>query len=97
MILVTRLNGPEFALNPDLVERAESTPDTVVTLVDGTKYVIAESVEQFISLVRGYRAAVLADAQRLAEAPVTAPAAPARPAAREHGNAVVVPLHPRER
>jgi flagellar protein FlbD len=94
VILVTRLNGPEFALNPDLVERAESTPDTVVTLVDGTKYVIAESVEQFIGLVRQYRATVLADAQRLAEAP---PSPPVRAAPREHGSAVVVPLHPRER
>ena len=44
MILVTRINGAVFALNPDLVERADCTPDTVVTLVDGTKYVIAESV-----------------------------------------------------
>src|SRR5438874_703569 len=67
VILVTRLNGPAFALNPDLVERAEGTPDTVVTLVDGTKYVIAESVDEFIALVRRYRAGVLAEAQLLTE------------------------------
>jgi flagellar protein FlbD len=94
VILVTRLNGPEFALNPDLVERAESTPDTVVTLVDGTKYVIAESVDELIRLVRLYRAGVLADAQRLSEAPVEP--VPVREAVRERG-ANVVPLHPRER
>jgi flagellar protein FlbD len=94
VILVTRLNGPEFALNPDLVERAESTPDTVVTLVDGTKYVIAESVDELIRLVRLYRAGVLADAQRLSEAPVEP--VPVREAARERGTNVV-PLHPRER
>src|SRR5438552_8296562 len=88
VILVTRLNGPVFALNPDLVERADSTPDTVVTLVDGTKYVIAESVDEFIRLVRHYRAEVLADAQRLTEAP----AMPVRDSAREH-TANVVPLH----
>ena len=73
MILVTRLNGPQFALNPDLVERADHTPDTIVTLVDGTKYVIAESVDEFIQLVRWYRAGVLADAQRLSEGPEWAP------------------------
>jgi uncharacterized protein YlzI (FlbEa/FlbD family) len=28
MITVTRLNGPAFALNPDLIERIESTPET---------------------------------------------------------------------
>ena len=41
MITVTRLNGPAFALNPDLIERIESTPETVITLVDGAKYVVA--------------------------------------------------------
>lgn len=65
MILVTRLNGPVFALNPDLVERADCTPDTVVTLIDGTKYVITESVPEFIELVRRYRASVIAAAQRI--------------------------------
>jgi flagellar protein FlbD len=97
VILVTRLNGPEFALNPDLVERAESTPDTVVTLVDGTKYVIAESVDELIRLVRLYRAGVLADAQRLTDVPVPVPVpVPVRDTPRERGTNVV-PLHPRER
>lgn len=63
MILLTRFNGPAFALNPDLIERVEQTPDTVVTLVDGTKYVVAESVAEFIELVRQYRASVIAAAQ----------------------------------
>jgi flagellar protein FlbD len=65
VILLTRLNGPVFALNPDLVERADCTPDTVVTLVDGTKYVIAESLPEFVALIRQYRATVVADAQQL--------------------------------
>jgi flagellar protein FlbD len=65
VILVTRLNGAVFALNPDLVERADCTPDTVITLVDGTKYVIAESVPEFIDSVRHYRASLIASASRL--------------------------------
>ena len=65
MILVTRLNGAVFALNPDLVERADCTPDTVITLVDGTKYVIAESVPEFIDSVRHYRASLIAQASRM--------------------------------
>lgn len=63
MIIVTRLNGPAFAVNPDLIERAESTPDTVLTLVDGTKYVISEPLERLIVLIRDYRASVIAAAQ----------------------------------
>lgn len=62
MIIVTRLNGPAFAVNPDLIERAEATPDTVVTLVDGTKYVIAEPLIALIGLIRDYRASVIAAA-----------------------------------
>lgn len=60
MIIVTRLNGPAFAVNPDLVERAEATPDTILTLIDGTKYVIAEPLPTFVARVRDYRASVVA-------------------------------------
>ena len=56
MILLSRLNGQQIALNADLIERAEATPDTVLTLVDGTKYVVAESVEDVIDRVRQYSA-----------------------------------------
>ena len=65
MILVTRLKGTVFALNPDLIERAEGTPDTVVTLVDGTKYVVTESVHEIMARVREYRSAVIATAGQL--------------------------------
>ena len=63
MLQLTRLSGPVFALNPDLIERAESTPDTVVTLVNGSKYVIRESLDELIALVRDYRAGVVVAAQ----------------------------------
>lgn len=65
VILLTRLGGPVFALNPDLVERADCTPDTVITLVDGKKYVVAESLPEVITLIRQFRATVVADAQHI--------------------------------
>jgi len=65
MILLTRLNGPPFALNADLIERAEATPDTVITLVDGTKYVIAESLDELVDKIRESRASVIALAERI--------------------------------
>jgi flagellar protein FlbD len=64
VLLLTRLGGPVFALNPDLIERAEATPDTVVTLVNGTRYVICESLEELSRLVRDYRAETAAAAYR---------------------------------
>ena len=60
MIRVTRLNGEHFALNADLVERVEGHPDTVVTLREGSKYVVAESVDQVIREIRDYRASIQA-------------------------------------
>ena len=65
MIIVTRLNGPPFAVNPDLLERVESTPDTILTLIDGTKYVITEPVEEVVRRVREYRATIIATAHAL--------------------------------
>ncbi len=67
MILLTRLNGGEFALNPDLIERADTTPDTVITLTDGTKYVVAESVRELTAKVRDFRASTLARAHAMEE------------------------------
>ncbi len=88
MILVTRINGAVFALNPDLIERVECTPDTVVTLVDGTKYIVAESVPEFIDSVRHYRASLIAQASRL-EAEPTAIA----PSSDDDHDAKVLLLH----
>lgn len=62
MIVLTRLNGPSFALNPDLIERVEANPDTVVVLIGGAKYPIAESVEELLERVRDYRGRVIASA-----------------------------------
>lgn len=63
MIQLTRLSGSVLALNPDLMERAEATPDTVVTLVNGSKYVVRESLDTLAELIRAYRADLVAAAQ----------------------------------
>jgi flagellar protein FlbD len=94
VILVTRINGAVFALNPDLVERADCTPDTVVTLVDGTKYVIAESVPEFIDSVRHYRASLISQASRLEAEPQAI--AQSSDDDDDH-EAKVLPLHRKER
>jgi flagellar protein FlbD len=65
VIRVTRLNGERFALNPDLVERVEGHPDTVVFLVDGTRYIVSESVEEVLVEIREYRASILATAYEM--------------------------------
>lgn len=63
MIPLTRLNGTVFGLNPDAVVRADVTPDTVLTLADGSKYVVSESLAEVIDLVVEFRAEVRRRAQ----------------------------------
>lgn len=66
VVIVTRLNGERFALNPDLVQRIDSAPDTILTLVDGTKYLVKESMTEVIDLINAQRATVIARAQQMA-------------------------------
>ena len=73
MIVLTRLNGPSFALNPDLIERVEANPDTVVVLIGGARYPIAESVEELLERVRNYRGQVIASAHAAELAPFEVP------------------------
>jgi flagellar protein FlbD len=74
MIAVTRLHGASITLNCDLIERVESTPDTVLTLVDGSRYVVRESVGEIVDRVRSFRASVVLLASRLEHETATTPA-----------------------
>lgn len=55
MIRLTRLNKSNFVLNCELIELMESTPDTVITLVNGKKYVVAESIDEVVDKVIQYK------------------------------------------
>jgi flagellar protein FlbD len=62
MIVVTRLNGSRFAVNPDLIERVQASPDTTLVLVGGTTYIVRESLDEIIDLIAAYRARVISQA-----------------------------------
>jgi flagellar protein FlbD len=68
MIILNRLGGKQVAINPDLIERAEPTPDTVITMVDGHKILVAESIEEVIDAIRAWRASIGAAAYDLTSA-----------------------------
>ena len=48
MIQATRLNGSSIYINPELIETIEKTPDTIITLTSGKKYVVKENVEELV-------------------------------------------------
>lgn len=54
MIQLTRLNQSLITLNAIYVERIESTPDTVVTLVSGKKVHVLETAEDVTNKVTAY-------------------------------------------
>lgn len=54
MIEVTRLNGKPFVINAVLIETVEETPDTIITLTNGKKYIVREKQSEVISLVIAY-------------------------------------------
>ena len=55
MIRVTRLNGSVFFVNAEMIKFIEGTPDTVITLTDGTKLIVREATDLVIKEIVVYR------------------------------------------
>jgi flagellar protein FlbD len=54
MIKLTRLNRTPFSLNAIYIERIESTPDTIVTLLSGKKVHVLETVDEVADKITAY-------------------------------------------
>ncbi len=59
MIKLTRLNGSELYLNPDLIETIEATPDTHLTLANGQHYVVLEVIRVIVERIIAYKALII--------------------------------------
>lgn len=55
MIPLHRLHNQEFVLNADLIETIEATPDTLITLTDGKKLLVLDTIADIVERVVGYR------------------------------------------
>ena len=55
MIKLKRLNGIEFVLNCDYIETVEATPDTIITLFNGRKYIVSQSVSEVVDSITKYK------------------------------------------
>ena len=60
MIEVTRINHVPLVLNSDLIEHIETTPDTIISLTNGQKFVVLETVEEILRRVIDFRRALQA-------------------------------------
>ncbi|MDI6792370.1 MAG: flagellar FlbD family protein [bacterium] len=55
MVKVTRFNGSQFYISAHQLETLEATPDTVITLLSGRKYIVVESIDEIIDRIVEYR------------------------------------------
>lgn len=61
MITLTKLTGIPFVVNAELIETCESTPDTIITLTTGKKFLVKEDIETVIGRVIDYRRQTLSN------------------------------------
>lgn len=55
MVTLTRLNNQLFTINSDLIETLEETPDTVIVMTTGNKYVVKETQQEIIDKIVDYK------------------------------------------
>ena len=58
MIRLTRINHVPLVLNSDLIEHVEVTPDTVISLTTGQKFVVLENPKEIIERVVAFRRSI---------------------------------------
>jgi flagellar protein FlbD len=58
MIHLTRINRAPVVLNADLIEHIDTTPDTVISLTNGQKFLVLESAEEVVRRVVEFRRAI---------------------------------------
>lgn len=54
MIHLTRLAGQPLVVNADLIKTVEATPDTMVTLINGDRVMVKESMTEVVRLAIEY-------------------------------------------
>ncbi len=55
MIFLTKMNNEVVLLNNDLIETIEETPDTVITLTTGKKFIIKETSKEVLEKVLEFK------------------------------------------
>lgn len=55
MIILTKINNAPIAVNADLIQYIEETPDTVITMTNDEKLVVQETMAEIIQRIVHYR------------------------------------------
>jgi len=58
VVRLTRINHKPLVLNAELIEHIEASPDTVITMTNGQKFVVIETGEEVVAKVLDYQRSV---------------------------------------
>ena len=61
MIKLKKLNGFEIIVNAELIESVEATPDTVINLSTGNRFIVRDSVDEVVARVVEYKKRVYSE------------------------------------
>ena len=61
MIKLHKLNGVEVIINAELIESVEATPDTVINLSTGNRFLVKDPVQEVVDKVVEYKKRICAD------------------------------------
>lgn len=52
--MLTRLNKQPFVINAELIRTVESLPDTTITLINGDRMIVRETMEEVVERAMEY-------------------------------------------
>ncbi len=55
MIILTRVDNKEIAINEHYIENISQAPDTIITMHSGRCYVVKESMDEIINKIKDYK------------------------------------------
>lgn len=55
MIKLTGMNHKEFIINEDNIEKIEEVPETVITMTNGNKYIVEETIDEVIDDIVAFK------------------------------------------
>lgn len=58
MIKLTGLNNKEIIINADNIEKLEAVPESLITLINGNKYLVHDNIDEIINKVIEYKSKI---------------------------------------
>lgn len=59
MVEVTRFNKEKILINADLIEMIGETPDTIISMTTGRKFIVMETKEEMVDKIIKYKQRIL--------------------------------------